>query len=552
MKKRKRLQIQLNANHLVRDTETKPFWNNKKETISKKLSLPDENETNIKKINFHSWANVIQEDYIYNVNPPHIQLCNMETKDTENEKIINEIKSLGKELTTEERQKLLDKEKEKYTEKINKCNDSKKRKELKMNLQTRLHKIASQKNSTFKMAKIKSLEKKKNKIMKVKKLKIYLNNDQKAIFAKWFGTCRYMYNKVVSRVHENPKLSVNFMKLRNEYIPKSKISADEQWLLDVPKEVRANALSDFCKARSGNIKAVKENHIKSFDMHYKSRKNDNQCLVIPHRSIKINDGHINVYNGILKSNSTLKINRREKIPEILFDCRLKLIRPNYYHLYIPYTTSKNEKGAENQVPKIISLDPGVRTFLTGYTLDGRVLHFGKGNFKRIESLCLYLDSIRSLIAAKTTRCKKRLRLITKARKLSYRVRNLKTDLHKQVCKYLCENYDIILIPKFEVSKMVKKQDRNLKTKSARALLNLNHYEFRQRLLMKSVGSNECKVLICNEAYTSKTCTKCGTLKPALGGNKTFKCTKCKLVLDRDINGSRNIMLRGLVATCLAS
>ena len=49
-----------------------------------------------------------------------------------------------------------------------------------------------------------------------------------------------------------------------------------------------------------------------------------------------------------------------------------------------------------------------------------------------------------------------------------------------------------------------------------------------------------------EYYTSKTCTKCGCINKGLRlKDRTYKCknNKCLLEIDRDINASRNIMLR---------
>ena len=54
-----------------------------------------------------------------------------------------------------------------------------------------------------------------------------------------------------------------------------------------------------------------------------------------------------------------------------------------------------------------------------------------------------------------------------------------------------------------------------------------------------------KVIICNEAYTSKTCSNCGFINPELKGDKVYNCKICKLSIDRDINGARNILLRAL-------
>jgi len=44
---------------------------------------------------------------------------------------------------------------------------------------------------------------------------------------------------------------------------------------------------------------------------------------------------------------------------------------------------------------------------------------------------------------------------------------------------------------------------------------------------------------------SKTCTNCGWINDNLGFQDTFKCKKCKIEVDRDTTGSRNILLKEL-------
>jgi putative transposase len=126
-----------------------------------------------------------------------------------------------------------------------------------------------------------------------------------------------------------------------------------------------------------------------------------------------------------------------------------------------------------------------------------------------------------------------------------KIKNLIRDLHCKFSKWLCENYHIILLPKFETSQMVKRGKRRIRSKTAFAMLTWSHYNFKQRLLNKTREYPWCKVLIVDEHYTSKTCGLCGNIHKKLGGSKVFKCPSCGIEADRDAQAARNILLRYL-------
>ncbi len=52
-----------------------------------------------------------------------------------------------------------------------------------------------------------------------------------------------------------------------------------------------------------------------------------------------------------------------------------------------------------------------------------------------------------------------------------------------------KNYDIVLIPTSEVSKMVEKEDRRISKKSVRAMLTWSHSTFKTFMLHKAHISN---------------------------------------------------------------
>ena len=49
--------------------------------------------------------------------------------------------------------------------------------------------------------------------------------------------------------------------------------------------------------------------------------------------------------------------------------------------------------------------------------------------------------------------------------------------------------------------------------------------------------------IVDESYTSCTCTNCGNMKKNLGGDEVYRCGNCKIEVDRDVNGARNILIK---------
>jgi len=52
--------------------------------------------------------------------------------------------------------------------------------------------------------------------------------------------------------------------------------------------------------------------------------------------------------------------------------------------------------------------------------------------------------------------------------------------------------------------------------------------------------------LADEAYTSKTCSSCGQINESLGSSKTFYCHRCGCRVDRDVNASKNILMKGLM------
>ncbi|AFZ27869.1 transposase, IS605 OrfB family, central region [Cylindrospermum stagnale PCC 7417] len=195
--------------------------------------------------------------------------------------------------------------------------------------------------------------------------------------------------------------------------------------------------------------------------------------------------------------------------------------------------------------KVIALDPGVRTFMTGFN-GSDFLEFGNGDFNKIAKLCSHLDKLKSRHDLSVGHKFKRLRykIRQSMERLRIRIKNLRYECHKQVGSYLAKKYDVIVLPTFETSQMIVKKKRKLKNKTARAMMTWAFYQFSQTLehLCNRYGS---KLVRITEEYTSKTCTKCGHVHRKLGSSKNFICPSCGYKIPRDFNGAVGIFLKAM-------
>jgi putative transposase len=106
-----------------------------------------------------------------------------------------------------------------------------------------------------------------------------------------------------------------------------------------------------------------------------------------------------------------------------------------------------------------------------------------------------------------------------ADKLQQRIVRLVDDAHQHLANFLCDNFEVVLIPRFATSEMVRRAGRRIGRKTARQLLQTwAHYRFLQCLLYTAKRKGTT-VTIVSEAYTTQCCPCCGTLHKKIGGAK---------------------------------
>jgi putative transposase len=404
--------------------------------------------------------------------------------------------------------------------------------------------------------------------IRARKIKMFLNKDQRNGMNKIFGIYRYFYNRAIQFINNYSKdlnstsilIDTNniFSRLLFQFENRENIFSINnmrkylknnlpEWIdLNIPSHLIDQSFSEASNNYYKCMKKYKKNH-KPFTLKFKTKKDVYQTINI--EKCMISKDKKSIFKNLKWNNKKVfeKINFSENINgfhilDSSISCNTRL---NIYYLNINYKNKEkaNKKILENN--KICSIDPGNRTFLSIYS-DNEINMIGNGILHKIEKICKEIDILNSKINKrkienknqyKYNKNKRRNYKKAMFRKIEY-LKNIKKDLHHKSIKYLCDNYSKIITAPFEIQEMSQK----LNSKISRNMYCLSYYSFLLKL-KKKCERYDIVLDIKNESYTSKTCTNCGNIKYNLGSNKIYKCDLCKISIDRDINGARNIMLK---------
>lgn len=434
-------------------------------------------------------------------------------------------------------------------------------------------------------------------MLKSLKVKLKVNKRQREVFNEWFNTSNYIYNKTVSCINDGEP--INFMNLRNklvtantkktndEYIALEnnmncyrdekrkqqkllkKIPIDTQaihliqlaesnyqiekeklriiktglksskneelreWETKTPKDIRAGAVNDVCKAYKTGFTNLKLGHIKHFHLGFRRKTEPDKCLLLPHSCIKNNGGIFSIAPTFLKGASTISMGKKtikkHKNLIIKHDCRL-VRQKNVFWVIIPIPMKIAEK---TDAVNYCGIDPGTKTFMTCFGNNGAI------EYKHNDTILQKLD--RKINFLTDRRRPTRNRVYKKQiNKLERRKENLINELHWKTINDLLNRNDFIFYGDIKSHDIVKNgKNRTLNT----SMNNLKFYKFKQRLLFKSIEKGK-KVYEVKEHYTTQTCSFCGSMyKPML--SRVYHCVNCKCSIGRDVNASKNILMKGI-------
>ena len=310
------------------------------------------------------------------------------------------------------------------------------------------------------------------------------------------------------------------------------------WVLETPFEIRDSAMVDLYNAFMTNIKKRERNPHHTFDLGFRSAR-DVQVIKIP--GAKIKDGYM-----FKKFCGGEKLRGFEDWASFTGEVVIQKDRSGNFYAYVTEQSTMVPPRVEDPSDlKVVALDPGVRTFNTAVDSKGVVTEFAPGDVGRIYRLCHHMDKLQARAFDKSTQSKKRYRLRKAWHRAIKRVKDLVTDVRNKTVKHLVTNYDVIFLPEFNTKDMVNRAKRRIGKGTARGMMTWSHYAF-QELLKTTALREGVKLVIVTEEYTSQICSCCGIINGSLGVSKIFNCPSCGVVMDRDENGARNILMKSCV------
>lgn len=426
-------------------------------------------------------------------------------------------------------------------------------------------------------------------VFRCHKVLIHFNRKQRKILKKWFMAYNRIYNTTVDFIYDNVdhiNNKLDWTKIRNQLVKQKKIVAKKLNFdgIQIPPNTLDGAIKLVCAMFQSAVSNFKNGNINKFFIKKRKLKQNIEVIDVAKNSIRGNcifkrtlgeikycelDGvefKLSDINNKYGSDCKIYHKRNTKeyyllVPEKLISSKMndniqelknenksldksknykkikhneKLIKRYENEINSQNRTEKELKQNPNlkanyNKEKFISLDPGLRTFLTGIS-DNEVVEIGKMKQNNLR-LWKYAKKLgKNLTDAKKSKCWKR-------------INGLANDLHWKTINYLTSKYENIMLGDMSTKNIIKNGGK-LSDDDKRLAQGLSLFKFRERLKYKC-SLRKVNLFIVDEGFTSKMCSFCGNVHESLGGSKIYNCTKCENIIDRDINGAKNILMRCL-------
>lgn len=366
-------------------------------------------------------------------------------------------------------------------------------------------------------------ELKENEMHKAFKFRLLPTKEQEVLLSKHFGCSRFIYNHFLAEKQKHyleNKTTLNFNQCAANLVKKKK-DEEFQWLKEVNSQVLISTLMNL-ETAYGNFFRKKSKFPR-----FKSKKNKNSFQIPQHISLKSSNTI-----QIPKFKEGLKFVRHRELKGEIKSATISKSTTGKYYISILCVVEKPTK--HKKTGKSIGIDLGLKDFII--TSDGQRYC----NPKFIRKYERKLAKKQRILSRKEKESKGRNKARLSVAKVHEKITNSRNDMQHKLSSKLVKDYDLIAIEDLNVKGMVKNH------KLAKAISDVAWSSFVSKLKYKAQWYGKEVVVIDRFYPSSKTCSCCDYVKESLSlEERTWTCSKCNTIHDRDVNASKNILRRAL-------
>ena len=368
-------------------------------------------------------------------------------------------------------------------------------------------------------------------MLRAYKYRIYPTDEQKVLFAKTFGCCRFVYNWALNlkiTAYKERKETLGNVYLTN--LMKSELKVAHEWLSEVNSQSLQSSLRNLDTAYTNFFRNTKAVGFPRF----KSRKDKQSFLCPQHCRVDFEKG-------------TITIPKAKDIPAVLhrkFKGMVKTVTISmtpsgrYFASVLVDTSMQEMKPSEPMRDTTVGIDLGIKSLAV--CSDGRTFANPKNLQRSLDRLKLLQKRLSRKQKGSANCNKARIRV---ARLQEHIANSRKDSLHK-ITHALTHDSQVRTICMEDLN--VKGMQRNHHL--AQAVGDASFGTFLTLLEYKCRWYGVNLIKIDRFAPSSKTCGKCGYVYKGLKlSERSWTCPECGTHHDRDFNAACNIKEFGLKA-----
>ena len=368
-------------------------------------------------------------------------------------------------------------------------------------------------------------------MLRAYKYRIYPADEQKALFAKTFGCCRFVYNWALNlkiEAYRQEKKSVAYQEVQDRLV--NELKKENQWLAEVNSQALLNSIRNLDTAYKNFFHNT---HAIGFPR-FKSRKHKQSFQCPQHCCVDFDKGTITIPKA--KDISAVLHRKFKGTVKTVTVCMTP--SGKYFASVLVDTSMQEMKPSEPVHDTAIGIDLGIKSL--AICSDGRTFNNPKNLQRSLDRLALLQKRLSRKQKGSANRNKARIRV---ARLQEHIANSRKDNLHK-ITHALMHDSQVRTICMEDLN--VKGMQRNHHL--AQAVVDASFGMFLTQLEYKCKWYGVNLIKIDRFAPSSKTCGKCGYVYKELKlSERSWTCPECGTHHDRDFNAACNIKEFGLKA-----